>query len=452
MMNKKYFLAVVALLICFASKAWAYDFSAKCESGQTLYYNITSDDEPYTVEITRPNNSTYESYSGYPEPAGSLTIPSSVTYNGKTYSVTSIGEWALSLCSGLEKVKISSSIISIGSNAFANCSKLKSVTIPNSVTSFGEDAFSHCDKLDALYFTGTLAQWYGKDFNSANENPLRYAHNLYIGNSHVTDMTVPGTITEIKGYLFAGASFKSVTIPKSVTKIGDDAFYDSKIVTIYYKGDIEQWCKITFNTCGSQLFSYSTDNLYINNTNVTNLVIPNTITEIKAHAFAGAYFLKSVTIPESVTSIGKYAFAHCDSHKSVKIPKAVTKINNGVFYSCVGLMSVTLGDSVTIIGDEAFGVCCNLKAIEIPNSVTRIGKAAFACCSNLTSIILPNSVKIIGKEAFFHCYNLTSVTFNNTLTNIGNEAFGGCEKLNTDSVNKIKRINPHAFDNSYKFK
>ena len=138
------FLALFALLGL--TSAWAYDFSAVAPSGQTLYYTITSSTS-HTVQVVPPNSSS--PYWNTP-PTGSLTIPSSVTYSGMTYSVTSIGSDAFRNCSGLTSVTIPNSVTSIGGFAFDGCSGLTSVTIPNSVTSIGYYAFDGCSGLTSV--------------------------------------------------------------------------------------------------------------------------------------------------------------------------------------------------------------------------------------------------------------------------------------------------------------
>ena len=141
MKNLINFFAATILLLSLASSVFAYDFSAVCSSGQTLYYNITSSAYPYTVKVISQNQySPY--YSSYP--TGNLIIPSSVTYNGRTFSVTALANSAFIGCSGLTTVTIPNSVTSIGDLAFRNCSGLTTVTIPNSVTSIGSDAFYNC--------------------------------------------------------------------------------------------------------------------------------------------------------------------------------------------------------------------------------------------------------------------------------------------------------------------
>ena len=116
-----------------ASVASAEDFAV-----DDIYYSITSSTEPYTVAVTY-RGSKYSSYSD--EYTGSVTIPESVTYSGKTYSVTSIGNWAFEGCSGLTSVVIGNSVTSIGNYAFRGCSGLTSIEISNRVTSIGNGAF-----------------------------------------------------------------------------------------------------------------------------------------------------------------------------------------------------------------------------------------------------------------------------------------------------------------------
>ena len=135
-MIKRLFFAAIILLIGFATKARAYDFSAVCESGQTLYYRITSNAVPYTVEVTSGE-----------APKGDLAIPSSVSNNGKNYSVASIGMNAFYMCKELKSVKMPNSIASIGDSAFYRCEGLTSVNIPKSLNSIGNDAFGGCGNL-----------------------------------------------------------------------------------------------------------------------------------------------------------------------------------------------------------------------------------------------------------------------------------------------------------------
>ena len=126
---------IAALLTC--THAYAHDFEAQNSDGVTIYYNIISSYSK-TCRVTYAGDS-YSSYSN--EYTGSIVIPKTVAYNGTTYSVTSIGDYAFDGCSGLSSVTIPNSVTIIGQGAFYDCASLTSVTIPNSVTRIFADAF-----------------------------------------------------------------------------------------------------------------------------------------------------------------------------------------------------------------------------------------------------------------------------------------------------------------------
>ncbi len=143
--------------------------------------------------------------------------------------------------------------------------------------------------------------------------------------------------------------------------------------------------------------------------NLTSITIPNSVTSIGDQAFKSCTGLKSITIPDSVTEIGDSAFEGCSSLTSVTIPNSVKKINGWVFSDCINLTSVTIPNSVTSIGAGAFYGCTGLTSVTIPDSVTIIDNEAFCDCTGLTSITIPNSMLWIGKYAFENCKELKTV-------------------------------------------
>ena len=200
-------------------------------------------------------------------------------------------------------------VTSIGDSAFCNCDSLTSVIIPDSVISIGEDAFHYC------------------------------------------------------------VSLTGVTIPDSVTSIGGGAFCCCDSLTKVNITDIAAWCNIDFED-GSANPLNSAKKLYLNDELVTDLVIPDGVTEIKDYAFYEYCSLTSVTIPNSVISIGDEAFYKCSSLTSVTIDDSVTSIGKWAFACCDSLTSVTIGNSVTSIGDYAFSWPESLKTVYYRGSQT----------------------------------------------------------------------------------
>ena len=138
----------LSVFLMMALLSFAHDFEVKNADEKTIYYDITSSSAPYTVAVTYRGTYDSEYYNEY---TGDVTIPAeSVSYGGKTYSVTSIGDYAFYGCSGLTSVTIPNSVTSIGDYAFSGCSGLTSVTIPNSVTSIGDYAFYGCSGLTSV--------------------------------------------------------------------------------------------------------------------------------------------------------------------------------------------------------------------------------------------------------------------------------------------------------------
>ena len=233
----------------------------------------------------------------------SVSFPSSLMY---------ICDQAFDRCTNLTgDLIIPNSVTTIGIRAFSECSGLTgNLVIGNSVTSIGEDAFILCS-FNSVQYNGDVAQWCGisfGDITSTSANVFN-CNDFYIGGELVDQLVIPETVTSVGQYAFAGCgSITSVTIPTSVIEIGDGAFAACNGISVYYEGDIAQWCGISFG----DTFPYDAGyNLYIEDELITQLDIPETVTSIGQYCFCRCNSLFSVTIPNSVTTIGSYAFNGC---------------------------------------------------------------------------------------------------------------------------------------------
>lgn len=202
------------------------------------------------------------------------------------------------------------------------------------------------------------------------------------------------TVTSIGRMAFCNPSgikeLHSVYLPSTLTSIAYMAFDGSGINYVYIK-DLEAWCNIVFDGYGSNPLSpesyyfWQHSKLILDGVEITDLVIPNTVTKINNYAFSGAPF-RSIEIPSSVKSIGNNAFEQCDSLINISIPEGTVSIGNVAFDRCTNLSSVYISNTVKTIGLWAFSRCDKLKTITIGSSVTKIDAGAFKDCSQLENV------------------------------------------------------------------
>ena len=252
-------------------------------------------------------------------------------------------------------------------------------------------------------FVNTLT--YGTKYVTYQTENVKYL--MGFNGLYTSANDIPNDVTALFPYLFYdNKNVYSITIPSSVTDIGNSAFYQCyKLVQLKNLTSI-QTSNFFYNTntdmelltqdvafasaitYGEKYVTYQTGNKtyllgFNGNTYSSATDIPNDITNIYDYAFYNNKSLTSVVIPNNIKGIGKYAFYGANI-ESIEIPESITEIGGDAFHSCSRLSSVTLNNGLKTINGQAFDGCSKLQTIIIPNTVTTIGIYTFASCPNLT--------------------------------------------------------------------
>ena len=307
-----------------------------------IYYNLNRTVKTASVTFYNSSDTYYANRNAY---RGAVTIPSSITYNGITYDVTSIESHAFDECTNLSSIIIPNSVTTIGDYVFYDCNRLTAISIPNSVTKIGAYTFYKCSDLT---------------FITIGNRVTSIGNYAFYGCSDLTSIRIPNGVTTIGAFAFQGCScLTSVNIPSSVTNIGNNAFYDCSELKDVNITDMDAWCNITFDSASSNPLCYS-NNLYLNNEHVTDLNISSKVTAIRNYAFYGCSGLTSISISNSVSSIGENTFGRCSGLTSVSIPNSVSNIGASAFSGCTNLAAVySYITDVFEIHPNVFSNCAN---------------------------------------------------------------------------------------------
>ena len=335
------------------------------------------------VEVTNKITS-YSPYSN--DYSGSVTIPATVTYHGKTYSVTSIGYAAFEYCTSLTAINIPNSVTNISSVAFRGCSCLTTINIPNSVTDICGGAFDGCSSLTSINIPNSVTYIENSAFSccSSLENISVASNNTkYDSRNNCNAIIETATNTLIAGC-------KNTTIPNSVTSIGIGAFSGcSSLTDINIPNSVTTIGGWAFLGCSSlATISVASDNPKYDSRNNCNAIIETATNTL----IAGC---KNTTIPNSVTSIGDEAFSGCSGLTNIHIPNSVTSIGDKALYGCSNLAAISVASD-----NPKYDSRNNCNAI-----IETATNTLIAGCMNTT---IPKSVTSINEE-FLDCPSLKDV-------------------------------------------
>lgn len=340
-------------------------------------------------------------------------------------NIRSIGKMTFTQCKSLMKVEIPDSVMSIGENAFSGCEKLRYIEIPSSVTNIDDYAFLFCSDLDVVIYNTAENIKIGK-YSLQGCKSVNYKKKK-IGISEKTN-----DIPDVVDINATPLVFNMLT-NSTVEVIRDDSYWG--LISIIIPAKVRAQGKVYSVTKIAQDAFFNTQNVTIN--------IPSSVISLGDYAFSENGSLKNIKVDPknpNFTSINGVLY----NKKKTKIvavpggikgtfviPSGITNIGNNSFYGCREITSVKIPSSVVSIGDQSFQFCKALTNIDIPSSVTFIGWGAFWGCSEMSRIELPSSVTTIEKDAFLLCENL-SVEIRNSSENIkiGEKAFDGCKSVN----------------------
>lgn len=438
---------------------------------QILFEELTSNDAVIRV-LSKYEDFEYENKNDgikitkYKGDETAVAIPSEID----GMKVTEIGEYAFENNSVLKSVKIPDGVTVIGEHAFYECSNLADIDVPESVTG-----------IESYAFYGT--EWFE---NRKNENPLVIVNNLVVdGRSCSGNVEIPDGVTKICDNAFYNSDLKEIVIPESVTEIENSAFRICyNLERIVFSEGLKIIGDEAFNTCFK----------------LTSISIPESVESIGRKAFVACEKLNYVRISGRKVSIGDDAFGYVgySGPEGVKSSGFVivgyndstaseyAKENEFDFESISGDLSesvhyyidenrtmiisgkgkipdydslnhpvadfssieaVVLEEGITAVGDFLFVGNSSIRRIHLPDSLEEIGESAFSRCTGLKTADIPSGVKTLKTGAFQFCTGLESVILREGLSRIGGYSFSGCSMLKSvkvpDSVTVIDEMPFH---------
>ncbi len=408
-------------------------------------------------------------------------------------------------CTSLTEVVISHGITFIDWGAFYGCSSLRWVTIPDSVTAIEDYSFYGCGSLEEIRYTGSWDQWQqivigvenealrlaGKRFNVELISVIATGscgYDLIWKLDTAGTLTVTGTgpmtshpwdlskvkkavigegVTRITAYAFENSPvLKSVYLPESLTEVGTYGFIICPALEEVHIASLESWLSIHFKDFYSRPNCRQGLRLYLGETELTEITVPEGISRINSFAFYGFCRLTEVTIPDGVWFIGDEAFHHCVSLQRIQLPESMDTIRVWAFSDCPCLTEITIPEGITVLNASVLNGCTALEEVRLPASLKTVGSRAFDGCGalrdvyyggmqeqwdavvieetgneallnaaihpavgNPRTLVLPEDLVVLEAEAFAGNVSIQRVIIPSSLRIIGPRAFAGCAEL-----------------------
>jgi hypothetical protein len=319
-------------------------------------------------------------------------------------------------------------VVAIGPIAFV-AAPVTSVSIPNTVTNIGANAFLGCASLTNV---------------SLPESLITIEAQVFSDCTSLKTINIPASVSEIGSLVFWRCpNLESFTVAAENSKFTsqDGVLFDKAQKTLMNYPAAKPGAFIIPNTVNN-IVAYA----FADSHALTNVSIPNSVTTISNDAFENSGIFAAI-IPDSVTNLGYDAFFSCTNLISATIPNTITNLAYGMFGGCVNLRDVTLPQGLVEIGNSAFEGCASLREINLPDGLTLIWVSAFKGCSNLTSLKIPDSVLGAFDSSFENCSRLTNVTLGSGLPYLTRLMFAGCSSLTNITIpSNIKEIESGAFN------
>ena len=403
-----------------------------------------------------------------------------------------IGDMAFSDCNSLTTLELPVGIQSIGMHAFAGDNQLNELIFRGAAPAqFDDQAFYGLNA--TCYYPAEDCSWTGDNMQQYGgsiiwqPNDITWHYNpatktLSIdGNGHMNDYWLDqkiGTVMTPPWYDYAG-EVTTLYIGDGVVSIGTSAFRNFTALTHLYLGSglnamglyafegctalkqvhipsLETWCRIEFkdtfvhdkgstsSTARSPLYLSSQPLLYVDGVPTTDIVIPESITELKNGVFMGYKQMRSLTLHEGLTDIGNYAFYGCSGITRLTIPDSVTHMGNNAFAGCSNIRSLTLGSGPKKLGSGVFSSCSGLTEVVIPSGYTS-ASSMFSNCTGLERVVLPDDITSIDDGMFNNCSALRTIELPSGVRRIEGSAFEGTGLESIDLPDGLEFIGYSAF-------